>query len=116
MTAPMRWAMRKKPVRVQFRPTSEITSLDCGTRHAAAAMNAADDGSPGTWISSSSSSSTWLTVPVSPSRSNGTRAWRIMRSVWSRLMVPSVIEVRPEASIPAISTQDLTWALGTGMS
>ncbi len=101
-------------MRVQFRPTSPISSLDCGTRQAAAARNAADDGSPGTVISSSSSSSTWVTVAVRPSRSNGTRAWRIIRSVWSRLMLPSVIEVEPEASIPAISTHDLTWALGTG--
>ena len=48
-------------------------------------MKAADEGSPGTTISSSSSSSTWETVTVRPSRSNGTRARRRMRSVWSRL-------------------------------
>ena len=79
-------------------------------------MKAADDGSPGTTTWSSSSSSTCATVMRSPSRSNGTRARRIMRSVWSRLMEPSVTVVEPDASIPAISTQDFTWALGTGRS
>ncbi len=74
ITAPIRWAMRKKPGRVQLRPTFSMTTRDPGTRQAAATMNAADDGSPGTVISSSSSSSTSLTVIVSPSRSNGTRA------------------------------------------
>ena len=39
-----------------------------------------------------------------------------MRSVWSRLMVPSVIEVLPDATMPAMSTHDLTCALGTGSS
>ncbi len=79
-------------------------------------MKAADEGSPGTTISSSSSSSTWETVMVRPSRSNGTRERRRMRSVWSRLCLVSVIVVLPAASIPAISTQDLTWALATGSS
>ena len=61
ITAPMRSAMRKKPVRVQLRPTSLTTTREPGTSVAAATMNAADEGSPGTVISSSSSSSTCAT-------------------------------------------------------
>ena len=37
-----------------------------------------------------------------------------MRSVWSRLGAGSTTVVDPSASMPAISTQDLTWALATG--
>ncbi len=76
-------------------------------------MNAAEDGSPGTTISSSSSSSTWATVIRRPSRSNGTRERRRMRSVWSRLSRDSTTVVLPLASIPAISTHDFTCALAT---
>ena len=36
--------------------------------------------------------------------------------MWSRLCLRSVIVVEPAASIPAISTHDLTWALATGTS
>jgi hypothetical protein len=39
-----------------------------------------------------------------------------MRSVWSRLVDRSDTVVEPAASIPASSTQDFTWALGTGRS
>ncbi len=58
ITAPMRWAIRKKPVRVQLRPTSFTTTREPRTRIAAATMNAADEGSPGTSTPSISSSST----------------------------------------------------------
>ena len=112
----MRSAMRKKPVRVQLRPTSLTTTREPGTRIAAATMNAADEGSAGTLIPSSSSSSTWDTVARSPSRSNGTRARRSSRSVWSRLGAPSTTVVEPSANMPAISTHDFTCALGTGSS
>jgi hypothetical protein len=112
----MRRAISKKPVLVQFRPTSLTTTREPGTRHAAATMKAADEGSPGTTTSSSSSSSTWEMRVVRPSRSSGTRARRRMRSVWSRLWRDSVMRVLPSASNPAISTHDLTWALGTGSS
>ncbi len=103
-------------MRVQFRPTSSITTREPSTRIAAATTNAADDGSPGTTTSSSSSSSTWRTVERSPSFSNGTRARRSIRSVWSRLLAPSRTVVEPEANIPAIRTHDFTCALGTGRS
>ena len=79
-------------------------------------MKAADEGSPGTTTRSSSSSSTWATVIRSPSRSNGTRARRSMRSVWSRLTEASATVVEPPANMPAISTQDFTWALAIGSS
>ena len=39
-----------------------------------------------------------------------------MRSVWSRLCLDSTSVVLPAASIPAISTQDFTWALATARS
>ena len=58
----MRSAMRKNAVRVQFSPMPLTTTREPGTSVAAATMNAADEGSPGTTISSSSSSSTWDTV------------------------------------------------------
>src|ERR671911_131281 len=74
ITAPIRSAMRKKPVRVQFRSTPFTTTREPATSVAAAATKAADEGSPGTTISSSSSSSTCETVSREPSRSNGTRA------------------------------------------
>ncbi len=112
----MRCAMRKKPVRVQFRQVSSITIREPCTSAAATAMKAAEEGSPGTVSSSSSSSSTSDTHTVRPSRSNGTRARQRMRSVWSRLRVPSVTLVRPEARRPAISTHDFTCALATGSS
>ena len=92
------------------------TTREPCTSVAAATMNAAEDGSAGTTISSSSSSSTCETVDLKPSCSNGTRARRSMRSVWSRLCAPSTTVVEPSASMPAISTHDLTCALGTGIS
>jgi hypothetical protein len=113
----MRSAIRKKPVRVQFRPTSVTTTREPATSVAAATMNAADEGSPGTASTSpSSSSSTWRTVERRPSCSKGTRARRSSRSVWSRLGTVSTTVVEPAANMPAIRTHDLTCALGTGSS
>ena len=103
-------------MRVQLRPTFETTTREPGTSAAAATMNAAELRSPGTAISSSSSSSTCATVVRRPSRSTGTRARRRMRSVWSRLWTASHTEVVPSARMPAISTHDLTCALATGSS
>ena len=51
---PIRWAIRKKPQRVQLSATSFTTTREPGTRQAAA-TNAAEDGSPGTVTASSSS-------------------------------------------------------------
>ena len=115
-TAPIRRAIRRNAERVQFRETPLSTIREPGTQQAAATMNAADEGSPGTATSSSSSSSTWHTRSRSPSWSNGTRERRRMRSVWSRLGAGSRTVVLPSASIPAISRHDLTWALATGSS
>ena len=47
ITAPIRSAIRRKPVRVQLSPTSFTTTREPPTRVAAATMKAADDGSPG---------------------------------------------------------------------
>ncbi len=85
-----------------------MTTREPPTSVAAATMKAADDGSPGTTISSSSSSSTLDTVSRRSACSNGTRARRSSRSVWSRLGAGSLTLVEPAASMPAISTHDLT--------
>jgi hypothetical protein len=82
-----------------------------GTTQAAAIRKAAEDGSPGTTTSSSSSSSIAWTLTRVPARSNGTRARRRIRSVWSRLRYGSLTDVSPSAVSPAISRHDLTWAL-----
>ena len=115
-TAPMRWAMRRKPTRVQLTPTSSSTSREPGTSIAAAAWNAIEDGSPGTWMSSTSSSSCGCTVTVAPSRSTRAPACCSIRSVWSRVGAGSVTLVAPEASSPANSTHDLICADATGSS
>ena len=46
----MRSRMRKKPTRVQLAAMPSTTSREPGTSTAAATWNAAEDGSPGTWI------------------------------------------------------------------
>ena len=112
--APMRSAIRTKPVRVQFALMSVITIREPLTRIAAAMWNAAEDGSPGTWMSPSSSSSCWVTLIRSPSRAIRTPARASSRSVWSRLGSGSITVVVPSASSPAISTHDLTCAEATG--
>ncbi len=113
----MRSAIRMKPVRVQFRPTPSITIRESGTSVAAAIQNAADDGSPGTVTSPSSSSSSWETqsAPSSRREKRACDPSRI-RSVWSRLGCGSRTIVSPSASSPAISTHDFTCALATGSS
>ena len=75
---------------------------------------AAEDGSPGTWMSPSSSSSCWVSSIRSPSRLMRAPARASRRSVWSRLGSGSITAVVPAASRPAISTHDLTWAEATG--
>ena len=112
----MRAAIRKNPVRVQLSAVPSITIREPATRQAAAAKNAADEGSPGTTIRSSSISSTGDTRTTRPSRVTGTRARRSMRSVWSRLGIGSVTDVSPSAKSAATRTHDLTWALATGSS
>ncbi len=49
-----------KPTRVQFALMSVMTIREPRTSTAAAMWKAADDGSPGTWIAPSSSSSCWV--------------------------------------------------------
>ena len=112
----MRWAMRRKPTRVQFTPTPSSTSREPGTSIAAAAWKAIDDGSPGTSMWSISSSSCGCTVTVAPSRSTRAPACSSIRSVWSRVGAGSVTLVAPDASSPANSTHDLICAEATGSS
>ena len=114
--APMRWAMRTKPLRVQFTPTPRRTSREPGTSTPAAMAKAALDGSPGTTSSSSVSSSVPATVTWRPLRCTVTPAAVSMRSVWSRLAAGSVTVVAPSAARPASSTHDFTCALATGSS
>ena len=103
-------------MRVQLTPTSSSTSREPGTSSAAAAWNAIEEGSPGTWMSSTSSSSCGCTVTVAPSRSTRAPAWRSIRSVWSRVGAGSVTLVAPDASRPANRTHDLTCPEAIGMS
>ena len=113
-TPPMRSTIRTKPVRVQFALMSVITIREPLTRTAAAMWKAAEDGSPGTWIAPSSSSSCWVSSIRSPSRVIRQPERASRRSVWSRLGSGSITVVVPEASRPAISTHDLTCAEATG--
>ena len=106
--------MRTKPTRVQFALMSVMTIREPLTSTAAAMWNAADEGSPGTWIEPSSSSSCWVSEMRSPSRVMWQPARASRRSVWSRLGSGSITVVVPEASRPAISTHDLIWAEATG--
>ena len=115
-TPPIRWRIRKKPVRVQFAPMPSITIRERGTSTAAAARKAAEDGSPGTCSAPSSSSSCAATVIRSPTREIRTPAAASIRSVWSRLGLGSTTVVGPDASSPASSTHDFTCADATGSS
>ena len=94
-----------------------MTIREPGTSTAAATWNAADDGSPGTWIASSSSSSRRVTahaVAVAPhaarrARRAAARCGRGSARARSRSSSPS-------ASSPASSTHDLICAEATGSS
>ena len=77
----MRRRMRKKPVRVQFTPTSPINRREPGTSTPAATMNAAELASPGTATPPSSSSSALTTVTWRPWRCTPAPARSSMRSV-----------------------------------
>ena len=114
--APMRCAIRTKPLRVQLTPTPRSTSREPGTSTPAAMANAALDASPGTTISSSVSSSVPATVTWRPLRCTVTPAAASIRSVWSRLGAGSDTVVAPSAARAASSTHDLTCALATGSS
>ena len=82
----------------------------------AAMRNAAEERSPGTRISSRSSSSHPVTATRLPRRSMTTPARSSSRSVWSRDGEGSVTATSPSAVSPASSTQDLTCAEATGIS
>ena len=110
----MRCRIRKKPVRVQFAAMPSSTIREPRTSTAAAAGNAAEEGSPGTCSGPSSSSSWAETVMRSPSRAIRTPAAANIRSVWSRDGIGSTTVVGPDASSPASSTHDFTWPDATG--
>ena len=57
ITAPIRWAILMKPLRVQLTEQSSTSNLEPGTSTAAAIANAAEDGSLGILICSGSVSS-----------------------------------------------------------
>ena len=111
----MRCTIRKKAVRVQLRPMPETTTREPGTSMAAATMKAADEGSPGTTTSSSSISSTCVTRQAAVLGLERHVGAAHAGARCGRGSGPgSTTVVEPSASIPAISTQDLTWALATG--
>ena len=116
-TAPIRSSTPRRPVRVGL--TLTPTSRTCGSarRTAATMWNAADEKSPGTVRSGSSSDSTGPRTPTAPpSRRTGTPAAASIRSVWSRDGCGSRTQVSPSANSPASSRQLLTCALATGRS
>ena len=97
-------------------PTSRRLISLPGTISAATMKNAAEEKSPGTGTSPASSRSVGETVTSPPSR-------RIVRARGRQHPLGVVTRpVRlvdgrlPSASSPASSTQDLTWALATGIS
>ena len=95
ITAPMRSAIRKKPVRVQLSPTSFTTTREPRTRIAAATMNAADDGSPGTHDLVELELVDLRRPSAAGRRARTARARaRSSRSVWSRLGAGSVTRRR----------------------
>ena len=95
-----------------------MVTSEPGTISAAAARNAAELGSPGTFTSRPASSPSpliemartpWRLVAVS-----WAPKWLSMRSVWSRVASGSITVVSPAACRPAISTADLICAEGDG--
>ena len=112
----MRSRIRKKPTRVQLAAMSSTTMREPGTSTAAATWKAALDGSPGTWIASSSSSSWLPTDTCRPSRRTSTPPRSRSRSVWSRLGAGSTTVVRPSARMPASRSADFTCAEAIGMA
>ena len=108
--------MRRKPIRVQLAAIPSITIREPGTSTAAATWKAADDGSPGTWRSRSSSSS-WGSSATGRRRGGcrrrsaaaGARCGRGSARARSRWCG------RRPAS-PASSTHDLICAEATGSS
>ena len=113
--APIRSSTASMPVRVGLIEMSRRVRLE-PCRMVAAAMNgAADEKSPGTAISGSTSSRTGEMPTYPGRRSTGTPARCSIRSVWSRVAIASSTTVTPRsANRPANSTADFTCAEATG--
>ncbi len=111
---PIRSTIRTNPVRVQFALMSVMTIREPFTRTAAAMWNAAEEGSPGTWIAPSSSSSCWVSEIRSPSRDDPAAGAREQPLGVVADGSGSITVVMPDASSPAISTHDLICADATG--
>jgi hypothetical protein len=77
---------------------------------------AAEEKSPGTSISPSSSRSAGCTVTLFSRRVIETPAASSISSVWSRVGAGSTTVVSPFAYRPANRIADFTWALATGSS
>ena len=117
MRAPIRSSTARNPVRVGLSPTPVIASAPDSASSAAPTRKAADDGSPGTWMSKGSirpvgakwtqPSRSSIPKPNAPSR----------RSEWSRERPPgSRNESGCRAAMAANSSEPFTWALETGSS
>ena len=113
--APIRSSAASRPVRVGLIEMFRSVRFEPWRMVAAAMNGAADEKSPGTGISGSTSSRTGE-IEIRPGRrSTGTPARCSIRSVWSRVAIASSITVTPRsANRPANSRQDLTWADATG--
>ena len=115
-SAPMRSSVRVKPMRAVFRLTSSITMSLPRTSAAAQAMNAADEGSPGTATSLALSRHGPVTLAVQLAAVVGTPNSGSMSSVWLREGEGSTSVVVPCANTPARSTAVFSWAEAMGAS
>ena len=106
----MRSSTRSAPMRVSLSATSAILTSDPSTSAAATAMNAAEEGSPGTDMSCAWSLAGPSTLAESPFTATGTPNAGSSSSVWSRLCASSVTVVVPRACSPASSIADFTCA------
>ena len=112
----MRSRMDRIPVRVGLIPIRSSTTSDPGTIEPATRKKAAEEMSAGTSTSSSFRFGLGQIVTAPSPRSIFAPAASSMTSVWSRVASGSITVVGPSARRPAISRQDLTWALATGSS
>ena len=100
---------QKKPVRVGFAKTRFMTISESGTKAAAAAKNAAVEGSPGTDnLKDEREKFDFEIVVLNPFTEIFAPSPVSIFSVWLRDNVDSVTEVFPPAPSPANNTADFT--------
>src|SRR3712207_4892667 len=121
-SAPIPRSISKNPLLVGLSPTPSMRTSEPGTTSAAATQNAAEEMSPGTEITTGTSSlsggvrSTLLAPPGRSHTPTSTPHASKRRSVWSLLLPGSTTETKESAKRPANSRQLFTCALATGIS